>query len=173
MCFINLLLECGNLRLSKAIVFEELMGLVFWGTMTTGAAHKLKLLGRHLASSNKCISPLMNLCYLSGIGYGWHAMGSPVVRISIQNRLVVPTSMGNLDTMLPKSFSSSGGSLSLASCVICASHRITTCFKLFCLVGNLIQAAYPVVLLDYFWCLNFLLWSQNVADFFIFDFFCM
>ena len=59
-------------------------------------------------------------------------MCGPVVRVSISNGLILPTSMDDLDTMILNSFSNNEESLSLASCGICAYCRIIDCFELFC-----------------------------------------
>ena len=76
------------------------------------------------ASSNKHISSSMNFWYLRGMGYGFHAIGNPVVGISIFSRLVLPTSVEDLNTMLSNSFSSKEESISIASCGICVSCNI-------------------------------------------------
>ena len=59
------------------------------------------------------------LWYLRGMGYGFHAIGGPMVSISISNRLVLSTSMEDLDTMLSNLFFSKDESLSLPSCTSC------------------------------------------------------
>ena len=41
----------------------------------------------------------MNFFYLSGMGYGLHATGDPVVGISIFNILVIHTFVDDLDLM--------------------------------------------------------------------------
>ena len=79
------------------------------------------------AFSNNYISLSTVFQYLRGIWYGFHAIGSHVVGISISNRLVLPTSVEDLDIMLSNSFSSKEESLSLASCRACASCIITDC----------------------------------------------
>ena len=56
------------------------------------------------AASNKHISLSMNFLYLKGMGYGFLAIGSPVVGTFILNRLVIPTFVDDLGTMLLNSF---------------------------------------------------------------------
>ena len=41
----------SNLILNKAVVFEDLRGLVLFGTIITGVSHGLKLLDMHCAFS--------------------------------------------------------------------------------------------------------------------------
>ena len=70
---------------------------------------------------------------LRGMGYGSHVIGGPVIGISISNRLLLPTSVGDLDMMLSNSFSSKEKSLSLASCETCVSFNVIDClFELLC-----------------------------------------
>ena len=51
----------------------------------------------HPELSNNHISSSLNFWYLSGMQYGFHAIGGPVVGMSISNRLAFPTSVGNFD----------------------------------------------------------------------------
>ena len=60
-------------------------GSGFLGTIITGAALGLKLLEMQPAFSNNCFSSSVNI-YLRWIGYGLHAIGGPVVGISILKR---------------------------------------------------------------------------------------
>ena len=95
------------------------------GTIITGAGHGLKPLVLQLASSHKSIYSAMSFWYLMGMGYGFHAIGSPVDAISISNRLVLPTSMEDLDVMLLNLCSRKEESF--ASCGICVSCNIIDC----------------------------------------------
>ena len=52
----------------------------------------------HAHSSNH-ISSSMNFWYLSGMGYGLHAVGGPVFGMSISNRLGLPTTVDDFITM--------------------------------------------------------------------------
>ena len=61
------------------------------------------------------------------MGYCLHAVGCHVVGIPISNRLVLPSSVEDLDMMLTNSFSSKEENLSLVSCGICSSFNITDC----------------------------------------------
>ena len=63
-----------------------------------------------------------------GMGYGFHDIGGPVVSISTLTRLVLPSSVEDLDTMLLNSFSSKEESLPLASCGTCGSCNIVEFF---------------------------------------------
>ena len=69
----------------------------------------------------------MNVWYLRGMWYGFHAIGGPVVGISFFNRLVITTSVEDFDMMISNSFSGKEVSLSLASCGTCAFYNIADC----------------------------------------------
>ena len=105
----------------------------FLGIIITGAAHGLKLSEMQPAFSNSHVFLSMKFWYLRGMGFGLHAFGGPMVGISISNRLVLSTSMEDLDMMLSNYFSSKEERLSLASCGMCAFCNITMCLlKLLC-----------------------------------------
>ena len=76
------------LRPSKAFVFlggYRESGIL--GTVITGATHTFRLFEVQPVLSSSFISSLMSIWYLSGMGYGLHAVGGPVVWMSISNRL--------------------------------------------------------------------------------------
>ena len=64
------------------------------------------------ALSSSHISSSTNFRYLSGKGYGLHTIGGPVAGMSISNRLVLPTSVDDFDTMESNLFCNSEESLS-------------------------------------------------------------
>ena len=81
----------------------------------------------------------------------------------ISSRLVLPTSVEGLDTVLSNSFSINAESLSLASCGTCASCSIIDSFLTCGLsAGSLIPVVCLGVLLSYFLCcpVTVLLWSM-------------
>ena len=116
----------GTLEPSDTAVFG-MERIWFFRDYYHWCCHRCKLLEMQSAFSNNHISPSMNFWYLSGIGYGFGTIGGPVVGISISNRLVLPTSIEDLDIMLSDSFSSKEECLSLASCGMCTSCNITNC----------------------------------------------
>ena len=61
------------------------------------------------------------------MGCGFCHHGGPVVGISILNRLVLPTSVEDLDMMLLNSFTSEEESVSTVSCGTCTSCNILDC----------------------------------------------
>ena len=80
-------------------------------------------------------------------------IGGPVVGISIRNRLVLPTSLEDLDMLLSNLFSSKEESLSLASCETCASFNIIDClFESLYSGWNLDSVCIVGSLLGYFSC---------------------
>ena len=103
------------LILSEIVAYEGLGDLAFLGTIIMGVAHGLKLLAVQPAFSNNLISSSTNFL-INRIRYGLHATGGPAVGISIWKRLILPTSVGDLEMMLLYSSSSKEDSPSLASC---------------------------------------------------------
>ena len=87
----------------------------YLGTIITLAAHRLKLLEMHPASSNNCISLSMKPWYLRGMENSLHVIGGPMIGILIWNRLAFPTSEEDLDRILSNLFPSKEKHLFLAS----------------------------------------------------------
>ena len=114
------------------------------------------------AYSNTCISSSANFWYLRGMVYDFHVNGGPVVDIPISNRLVFPTFVEGLDTMLLSSFFSKF--ISLASCTMCVSCAIIDClFDSWCShwkldSGGMVGSYVDLFLLFLLWF--FLFWSM-------------
>ena len=96
-------------------LFLGCKGSGHFGTIITGVAHVLRLFEMQHALSSSHISLLRNFWYLNGMGYGLHAIGGPVVGISISNSLVFPTSVDAFDTMDSNLVCNNNESLSQAS----------------------------------------------------------
>ena len=121
------------------LLFLGCKGLGILRTIITGAAYGLRPMEMQPAFTNNHISSSMNFWYLWGMAYGLCTIDGPVVGTFISNRLVLLTSVEDLNMMLSNSFSSKAESLALATCGICAPSNTPIAFLNYCaLVGNLI-----------------------------------
>ena len=91
--------------------------------MIARVADGLRLFDMQPVLSSSNISSSMNFWHLSGMKYSLHAIGGPLVEMSISNSSVLPTSVDAVDTVESNLFCNSEESL-LCRFLILLSYQV-------------------------------------------------